>query len=66
MSIERCRAGKHKLEIVYEADTCGTGMSIEVVRWCTVCGSVVVDLDYDGRTNAGRVMKMRSPDIAKE
>jgi hypothetical protein len=30
-----------------------------VVRWCSDCGAVVVDLDYDGRTKPGGIMKMR-------
>lgn len=32
-----------------------------VVRWCSKCGSVVVDTDLDGRTKPGDLMKMRSP-----
>lgn len=35
--------------------------SEEVVRWCPICGAIVVDTDYDGRTNPGQVMKMRFP-----
>ena len=32
-----------------------------IVRWCGICGAVVVDEDYDGRTNAGAYMPMRFP-----
>ena len=36
-----------------------------VVRWCTVCGSIIVDKDDAGRTFSGAVMKMKRPEIAK-
>lgn len=39
----------------------GTDSEANTVRWCPRCGAVVIDLDYDGRTNAGQVMKMRVP-----
>lgn len=32
-----------------------------VVRWCPDCGAVVVDSEFDGRIDPGRVMKMRFP-----
>lgn len=35
--------------------------SEQVARWCKDCGAIVVDLDYDGRTQPGRIMKMRFP-----
>ena len=39
--------------------------SFKVARWCEVCGSIVVDIDYDGRTNPGAVMKLTSPSHRK-
>ncbi|MBI4158528.1 MAG: hypothetical protein HY505_02845 [Candidatus Yanofskybacteria bacterium] len=36
-----------------------------VVRWCPLCGSVVIDVETDGRIQPGRVMKIRSPEIAR-
>lgn len=35
-----------------------------VVRWCKICGGVVVDLDYDNRTKSGYFMKMKFPKMA--
>lgn len=32
-----------------------------VVRWCPICGAIVVDTDFDGRTKPGAVMSMRVP-----
>lgn len=32
-----------------------------VVRWCPNCGAIVIDIDYDGRTNSGGIMKMDFP-----
>jgi hypothetical protein len=51
-----CANGKHPLIIIYSnSNAC----SAEVVRWCPDCGAVVVDEDYDGRTNPGSIMKMK-------
>ena len=61
--LSRCIAGQHELtEIfrVYEDPT-----SEQVVRWCVNCGSITIDVDYDGRTQPGRVMRMISPRISK-
>lgn len=56
------------------ADTCGTNSLLDVfessqgygstavVRWCSKCGAIVIDVDYDGRTNPGAIMPMRFPD----
>jgi hypothetical protein len=38
----------------------------EVVRWCKHCGAVVVDQDYDDRTNPGFIKPMEFPTLAKE
>lgn len=34
-----------------------------VVRWCTGCGAIVVDSEYDNRTKPGSLMKMRFPTV---
>ena len=64
MDIQSCLKGNHKLVVIY----CAVGAyEIEtVVRWCLVCGCVVVDEDYDGRTSPGAHTKMRSPQISKK
>jgi hypothetical protein len=54
--------GKHIPDFLEEIYCSGTEIDQDVVRWCTVCGAVVVDLDYDGRTNPGQLMKMRFPE----
>jgi len=55
---------RHNLIKIYEAGHSMSGSS-SVVRWCTDCGAVVVDVDYDGRTNPGQTMKMKYPEISK-
>jgi hypothetical protein len=37
-----------------------------VVRWCTDCGAIVVDVDVDGRVMPGRYSRMKFPRIALE
>ena len=59
-----CDGGIHSLLDIMEVDT-GYGSS-KVVRWCEICGAVVIDMDYDGRTNPGRYMSMMIPLVTKD
>lgn len=59
-----CKKGNHEL-IVVARSSISTGTE-KVVRWCRVCGAVVVDLDVDGRTNPGYYEKLRAPILAME
>ncbi len=54
-----CKSGQHNLVII---NSNGCDNEEKVVRWCKDCGAIVVDLDYDGRTNPGHYMKMRLPE----
>ena len=47
-----CKRGNHQLQ---EVQRTGYPMYDEVVHWCSVCGAITVDLDYDGRTRPGRM-----------
>ena len=60
--IEKCKNGLHPF-IVISSSTWGD--ESKVVRWCPECGAVVVDLDYDGRTNAGYYKKLQYPNMVK-
>jgi len=57
-----CR-GRHDLEIVFRD---GPEIEETVVRWCSRCGAVTVDIDSDGRTSPGTIMSMRLPDTEAE
>lgn len=63
VDLTECKKGNHSLKTIlisgYEDEPC------EVVRWCKVCGSVVIDVDYDNKTMPGRCLKMQSPLISK-
>lgn len=59
---EQCLHGNHDWIVIYSS---GEDVEEEVVRWCQECGSIVVDLDYDERTNPGQIMKMKSPNYIK-
>lgn len=54
----------HKFEII-SANNIGFDQ-VEVVRWCSNCGGVVVDLDIDKQTNPGYYMKFKLPAIGKK
>ena len=62
--MENCIKGKHTLTDIMSVTHWDE--SQQVVRWCTVCGSVVIDVDFDGRTNPGDALKMQFSDLFKE
>jgi len=49
--LEKATAGPWKTRFLYRSAQCARRL----------CGAVVVDEDYDGRTNAGAYMPMRFP-----
>ena len=57
---ELCKQGKHPLIVITRTDV---GYDCEeVVRWCPVCGAVVVDMDVDNRVYPGYYKKMKFPE----
>ncbi len=53
-----CKKGNHLLEpilvshdLIYE----------KVARWCSWCGAIIIDIDYDNRTDPGAIMKIKLP-----
>ena len=63
MSSDKCKKGQHPLIVIHRAGSLYNECA--VTRWCPECGAVVVDVDYDGRTNAGQIMKMRIPKVSR-
>ena len=63
-NLSGCEKGKHNFIVIYvdgyENDIC------EVVRWCSECGAITVDKEYDEQRNPGAVMKLKLPNITKE
>lgn len=57
-SLQQCRKGNHTYKEILRS---GTQSECSVARWCTVCGCVVVDTDYDGRTKPGDIMGIKAP-----
>jgi len=62
--IEKCLDKQHDLMVIYVDGYEDHPQT--VVRWCKICGAVVVDTDYDGRTHPGDVMKMITPQTFKK
>jgi hypothetical protein len=66
MLLLTCISGKHDLVEIYS----GHGVcpnEYDVVRWCRVCGSIVVDVDMDNKTmKPGGTMILKSPQISKD
>ena len=61
--IKDCENGKHKLVVIYSHSS--HPFSTHTIRWCEICGSVVIDSDIDGRTSTGDILKMKSPKLVK-
>jgi hypothetical protein len=61
MNLTKCKNGNHQLETLFKQ--CGVFDETYVARWCSVCGSVVVDLEEDNIIYAGGVVKMKSPKL---
>lgn len=62
--IKDCYSGEHKLCVILAVSNVDS--TDTVVRWCEICGAVVVDIDHDGRTNAGQILNMTFPQITQE
>ena len=59
-----CEKGLHPFKVIHRQ---GQGYDTElVVRWCPKCGAVVVDMDYDNRTNPGYYSKIKYPEITQK
>lgn len=61
--------GKHKnneLEEVYSFHLGTVGNTDAVIKWCRVCGAIVIDRDYDGRISPGAIVPLQFPDYIKE
>jgi hypothetical protein len=37
----------------------------DTVRWCRLCGSIVVDADVDGIIHPGAIREMQFPELAR-
>ena len=53
-----CRKGLHDLIEIYRR---GSIYEDEVVRWCRICGAIVVDLEIDNRIYPGNILNMMTP-----
>jgi len=64
IDLSECKKGNHPLKMI---SSFNHGWDEEeVIRWCPVCGCIVVDMDTDNRTiRPGGYMKMQSPEISK-
>lgn len=60
--IEKCKTGQHPFIVISKTEA---SLAYKVVRWCPECGAIVVDADYDNRTNAGYYRELQYPEIVK-
>lgn len=56
INLDNCKKGNHSLIALSSTDM---GYNVDkVVRWCKICGAIVIDGDSDGRTRAGYYREM--------
>jgi hypothetical protein len=61
MFIDKCNKGNHELIEIYRSDVDIILGVQDIVRWCNICGAVVIDREIDGRLIPGEVLKMMGP-----
>jgi hypothetical protein len=64
--LAECEKGNHKLVEIHRALHDPIGDVDAVVRWCEICGAIVIDVEFDNRTQPGRIMKMKGPTVTNE
>jgi len=57
---DKCNLGEHDL-IVIDAAQHGWDGTSRVVKWCKLCGAVVIDLHMDNQIKPGYYMEMKYP-----
>lgn len=60
--IKECKKGNH-CWVKILSDRHSWDETEAVARWCKICGCIVIDCDYDNRTNAGYYMNIKAPKI---
>ena len=60
----RCKRGLHPFEVIYSLSH--SDQESTVVNWCSICGTISVDLDIDGRIKPGAVQKATRPKILEQ
>lgn len=61
--LEECRKGNHQLIIIDSIDI--SSYESKIIRWCSKCGAIVVDAEYDDKLYPGYYRSMRYPNITK-
>lgn len=59
---QECHQGNHSLILI---SVTPNNMGESVVRWCNYCGAIVIDLDYDGCIDPGKILSIQFPELAK-
>ena len=56
-----CIDGRHPLIPIY---SCPKADRIEIIRWCPICGSFLIDVEYMNGIHSNDIAKIRRPDIS--
>ena len=66
LDLNDCKRGHHNLISIFSTSSRDIPDGEIVVRWCKICGAVVVDFDLDGRRYPGDIRKLQIPLITQE
>ena len=61
--MKNCKEGQHPLIKIQRRSN---GFEDEVVKWCPVCGAIVIDIELGGIVYSSREMKMKLPEITRK
>ncbi|MBI2674500.1 MAG: hypothetical protein HYX22_02070 [Candidatus Yanofskybacteria bacterium] len=61
---DQCHRGAHPWKKIFGRIQGFMMAEVEVVRWCPICGSVVIDLECDDRIQPGAIRKIESSQIS--
>lgn len=61
MLLDSCKKGKHSLQVIYRSSQLFE--EEKVIRWCSVCGAIVIDNEIDGKRICSS-MKLKCPTLA--
>lgn len=56
-----CLDGRHPLITIYN---CPKADRIENVKWCPICGSTLIDVEYRNNIKVNELVKMKKPTIS--
>lgn len=64
--LDECEKGNHRFEVISRVSSGPSAMlsNVNVIRWCSICGAIVVDQEVDGKL-FGRIALIKGSTVIK-